>query len=134
MDDLVRLIEVTPGTPLETGGFRIASRWNHHFLPYGTLGLKFTACGKTWGISGDTKFSTRINQIINRSELEPDWFSDCDLVFHEIDFFNPDGVHSHWEEVAKIQNHIPGTLYGYHSPEVDDPPVPLVRQGQIFRL
>ncbi len=134
IDRLVDFQELSPGTPLKFDGITIESRWNHHFLPYGTLGLKISAGGKTCGISGDTKFSTSINAIVGRPELAPSWFTDCDLVLHEVDFFNPDGVHSHWEEVAKIRDAISGTLYGYHSPEVDAPPLPQVREGQTFRL
>ncbi|MCG8616624.1 MAG: MBL fold metallo-hydrolase, partial [Desulfobacterales bacterium] len=131
---LIRFIELTPGVPLGVDGLTITSRLNHHILPYGTLGLKVSAGGKTVGISGDTKFCTTINRVINRPELEPEWFNACDLVLHEIDFSSAGGVHSYWEEVAKLRDQIPGTLYGYHSPRVDDPPIPLIRQGQTFRL
>ncbi|HCY83935.1 MAG TPA: hypothetical protein DHV36_02240 [Desulfobacteraceae bacterium] len=131
---MIRFLELTPGIPLDVDGMRITPRLNHHILPYGTLGLKVSAGGKTVGISGDTKFCTAINRVLGRPELEPDWFRECDLVLHEIDFFNAHGVHSYWQEVATLRDQIPGRLYGYHSPEVVDPPIPLVRQGQTFRL
>ncbi len=134
MDQWVSFAELKPGTPLDLGGLNIQSRWNHHFLPYGTLGLKLSAGDRCCGISGDTKYSTQINQVLGRPELEAEWFGECDLILHEIDFYNADGVHSHWEEVAKIRDTVSGKLYGYHSTEMEDTPIPLVRQGQTFRL
>ncbi|MCG8687833.1 MAG: MBL fold metallo-hydrolase [Desulfobacterales bacterium] len=134
IEQLVAFTEINPGTPLTFDGITIDSRWNHHFLPYGTLGIKISGGGRRCGISGDTKFSTRINEVVGRPELEPSWFADCDLVLHEVDFVSPDGVHSYWEEVAKIQDAIAGKLYAYHSPEVNSPPIDLVREGQTFRL
>ena len=134
MDQLVEFRELKPGTPLQIGGITVDARWNHHFLPFGTLGLRISAGGKTCGISGDTKFSTAINAVVGRPELDPAWFADCDLILHEVDFVSADGVHSYWEEVAKIRDTVSGTLYGYHSPEVESPPLPQVRDGQTFTL
>jgi len=131
---LVDVAFLAPGIPLDLGPVRIESRWNHHFLPYGTLGLKISAGGKSFGYSGDTKFDETINEILNREELTPQWFTPCDLVFHEIDFDNPAGVHSHWKQVEALQRAIPGQVLGYHTPFLDNAPLPLAREGQTYYL
>jgi hypothetical protein len=61
-------------------------------LHYGTLGLKISAGGKTIGFSGDTKFDEKINKFLKRDELLPQWFAYCILIFHEIDFYNPNSA------------------------------------------
>jgi len=133
-DKLVNHTRLKPGIPLELGPIQIECRWNHHFLPYGTLGLKIMAGGKCFGYSGDTKFDEAINKILNRRELTAEWFSPCDLVFHEIDFDNPMGVHSHWKQVQKLQRDIPGLVLGYHTPYLDNAPFPLTEEGKRYYL
>jgi len=132
--EVVNFIPLSPKAPLQINSIRIESRWNHHFLPYGTLGLKISAGGKIFGFSGDTKFDETINNIINRSELLPQWFSPCDLVFHEIDFDNPNSVHSHWKQVQKLQQEISGQVLGYHTPFLPNGPLPLVEEGKTYSL
>lgn len=131
---LVRLTPMQPGSSVNIGNIEISCRLNHHFLPFGTLGLKFTAQGKTFGYSGDTKFDPAINEIIGREELEPEWFSECELVFHEVDFNNPNGVHTHWKQLQKLADAIPGRVLAYHTPHLVHAPLPLVEQGKVYRL
>ena len=133
-DRLVNFIPITPGSPLTLGALEIESRWNHHFLPYGTLGLKFSGNGKTFGFSGDTKYDEAINAVLKREELLPQWFARCDLVFHEMDFDNPASVHSHWKQVQKLQQAIPGRVLGYHTPFLANAPLPLAVEGKIYCL
>ena len=125
---------ITPGEYFDLEGIQVLARWNHHFLPYGTLGIKINAGGKTWGLSGDTKFNTEINKILKRQELTEAWFSDCHLVFHEVDFDNIKGVHSYWKEVDKIRKAIQGELIVYHTRDKDTPPIPIVQEGKTYRL
>jgi len=131
---LVNFTSLTPGNILQLGSIQFDARWNHHFLPYGTLGFKISAGGKTLGFSGDTKLDETINAIINRDELLPQWFAPCDLVFHEIDFDNPTSVHTHWKQVEKLQQIIPGKVLGYHTPFLANAPVPLVQEGKTYYL
>ncbi|MEN8199148.1 MAG: MBL fold metallo-hydrolase [Thermodesulfobacteriota bacterium] len=133
-DRLVNFSELKPGTPRELGPINIECRKNQHFLPYGTLGFKISAGGKTFGYSGDTKFDESINEILGRPELTSQWFSSCDLVFHEIEFDNPMGVHSHWKQVQKLQGDIPGRVLAYHTPFLDNAPFPLAKEGQRYYL
>ncbi len=133
-DTLVNFIALVPGISLETGAVRIDSRWNHHFLPYGTLGFKISAGGKTFGFSGDTKLDETINGIVNREELLPEWFAGCHLVFHEVDFDNPGSVHTHWKQVEKLQQVISGQVLGYHAPFLENGPLPLVQEGKTYYL
>ena len=133
-DALVNLTPLVPGKTFEVGAIRVESRWNHHFLPYGTLGLKFSAGGKTLGFSGDTKLDETINRIVCRDELLPQWFAGCDLVFHEVDFDNPGGVHTHWKQVEKLQQVISGQVLGYHTSYLANGPLPLVQEGKTYSL
>ncbi len=131
---LIRLIPIIPGKKLVIGSIGIECRWNHHFLPYGTLGLKFIGGGKSFGFSGDTKFDDRINGIVNRKELLPQWFDHCDLIFHEVDFDNPNSVHTHWKALEKLVQSISGQVLGYHTPLLSNAPLPLVEQGKTYTL
>jgi len=131
---VVNFIPLTPKTPLQIDSIRIESRWNHHFLPYGTLGLKISAGEKTFGYSGDTKLDESINTIIKRDELLPEWFESCDLIFHEIDFDNPRSVHTHWKQVQMLQQTVSGQVLGYHTPFLANGPMPLVREGKTYYL
>jgi L-ascorbate metabolism protein UlaG (beta-lactamase superfamily) len=134
INNWIDLMEIDPGKVFDLDGMKILSRWNHHFLPYGTLGIKISAGDRTWGLSGDTKFDTKINRILKRVELEESWFSDCDLVFHEVDFKNPKGVHTYWKEIYKIRDVIPGELFVYHTRKKDKPPIPIALEGMTYHL
>lgn len=133
-DSHVVFISLSPGTPLTLDSLRIDSRWNHHFLPYGTLGLRISAGGKTLGFSGDTKLDETINAVLKREELEPSWFRSCDLIFHEVDFNTPMGVHTHWKQVEKLQQAVSGRVLGYHTPFLANAPLDLVQEGRTYCL
>ncbi|ACS78411.1 MBL fold metallo-hydrolase [Maridesulfovibrio salexigens] len=134
MKEHVEVFSLKPGTPLQLGPIQIDSRWNHHILPYGTIGLKISAGGSCFGYSGDTKYDEDINQILNRPELEAGWFASCDLVFHEIEFDNPDSVHTHWKQVESLQSKIEGKVLGYHCPFLANSPFPLAEEGRCYVL
>ena len=134
LKNLVKVQQLKPGTPLDFGTLKIESRWNHHIIPYGTIGLKISAGGRSFGYSGDTKYDEKLNSILKRPELDAEWFSDCDLVFHEIEFDNPNSVHTYWKEVEALQQAISGKVLGYHSSYIDDSPFQLVKEGHHYRL
>jgi ribonuclease BN (tRNA processing enzyme) len=130
--DHVEFFELVPGRTLKLGQLTIESRWNHHILPYGTVGLKISGGGSCFGYSGDTKYDEEINKLLNRAELDAEWFGDCDLVFHEIEFDNLDSVHSHWKQVESLQNRIKGRVLGYHCPFLKNSPFPLAEEGRCY--
>lgn len=130
----VEVFPLQPGTPLQLGEVQIESRWNHHILPYGSVGLKISAGGSCFGYSGDTKYDEEINRILNRPELEAEWFAACDLVFHEIEFDNPHSVHSYWKQVESLQSKINGRVLGYHCPYLANSPFPLAEEGKCYVL
>lgn len=132
--DLVNVELLQPGIPFALGPIKIESRWNHHILPYGTIGLRISAGGKCFGFSGDTKYDELINRVLKREELEAGWFTPCDLVFHEIEFDNPNSVHTHWKQVEVLQQAIPGKVLGYHTPYLKNSPFDLVREGKRYLL
>ncbi|MBN2123651.1 MAG: MBL fold metallo-hydrolase [Deltaproteobacteria bacterium] len=133
MDRHISFTQVSPGKILELSGMRIETRWNHHFLPYGTLGIKIQAGGRMWGFSGDTKLDAAINAVLKRPELSGRWFRDCDLVFHEVDFHSPDGVHTYWKEVDRLRDEIAREVFVYHTQHIDNAPLPIARQGETYR-
>jgi len=134
MEEAILLLAVIPGKLLNLNGMHIIPRLNHHFLPYGTLGIKICTGNKTLGFSGDTKFDRRINKILNRPELEGHWFNDCDLLFHEVDFENPAGVHSYWREVETIKEQIACELLTYHTKSQATPPLSIAQKGKTYRF
>lgn len=131
---LVNFLPLSPELPLNLDSIQVDCRWNHHFLPYGTLGLKISANGKTLGFSGDTKFDEAINKILKRDDLLPQWFSPCDLIFHEVDFDNPHGVHTHWKQLEMLARAVPGRVLGYHTPYLENAPLELVQEGKTYSL
>ncbi len=133
-DALVRFTPVRPGRVLELDGMEILTRWNHHILPHGTLGLKITAGGRTFGFSGDTKLDETINARLGRQELLPQWFGGCDLVFHEVSFDHPLGVHTYWKEVKKLGDILDCPVLGYHTDQKVDRPIPLAEEGKTYCL
>ena len=113
---------------------KIQSRWNHHILPYGTVGLRISAGGKCFGYSGDTKYDETINTVLKREELTAAWFAPCDLVFHEIEFNNPSSVHTHWRQVESLQRAISGKVLGYHTAFLENSPFALAKEGCRYLL
>jgi ribonuclease BN (tRNA processing enzyme) len=130
----VNFIPITPRKSVQIGAIELKCRWNHHFLPFGTLGFKFSAGGKTFGFSGDTKFDESINAILKRDELLPQWFESCALVFHEVDFNSPGSVHTHWKQLEKLQQTISAQVLCYHTPVLDNGPLPQVVEGRTYHL
>jgi hypothetical protein len=98
------------------------------------LGIKIYAGDSAWGLSGDTKFDTKINRILKKVELDESWFRDCNLVFHEVDFENPEGVHTYWKELEEIRDTIEGELFVYHTCGKDNPPMPIATEGMTYHL
>jgi hypothetical protein len=135
--DLMHLVNVqslVPGRPFYLGPVKIESRWNHHILPYGTVGLRISAGGKCFGYSGDTKYDETINGILKREELTAEWFASCDLLFHEIEFDNPDSVHTYWKQVESLQSAIRGKVLGYHTASLENSPFDLAKEGCSYLL
>lgn len=134
LEEYINVVPLVPGNPFSLGPISIESRWNHHILPYGTVGLKVSAGGKCFGYSGDTKYDEAINAVLKREELTASWFARCDLVFHEIEFDNPNSVHSHWKQVESLQRSIPGKILGYHTPFLENSPFDLAIEGHRYLL
>jgi len=72
--------------------------------------------------------------IVNREKLLPQWFALCDLVFHEVDFNNPNSVHTHWKSLEKFSQSVSGQVLGYHTPFLANAPLPLVEHGKTYYL
>lgn len=109
------LIPLTPEKSCTLGNYKIEARWNHHIIPYGTLGLKISSKSNCWGFSGDTKYDEKIIKVLKRKELEPEWFENCDVLFHEVDFKSPKTVHTYYKELQKLETNFSGKLFVYHT-------------------
>lgn len=134
LDGFLRIVFLEPGTSLVLGNMTIKSRWNHHILPYGTVGLKISAGGQCFGYSGDTKYDESLNTLLQKKELTASWFKECDLIFHEIEFDNPHSVHSHWKQVEALQKEVPGKVLGYHTQKLPNSPFELAVEGRRYLL
>ena len=111
----IELITLLPENILRIGEIVIESRWNHHILPYGTLGLKFKGGGSCVGISGDTKYSKRIVNYLGNEKLKAEWFKECDIIFHEVSYTSPVTVHTFWRDLQELGNEIKGEIIVYHT-------------------
>jgi ribonuclease BN (tRNA processing enzyme) len=115
MEEDIELIPLFPDNILRIGEIVIESRWNHHILPYGTLGLKFKGGGSCVGISGDTKYSKRIVNYLGNEKLKAEWFKDCDIIFHEVSYPSPVTVHTFWKDLQVLGKEIKGEIIVYHT-------------------
>ena len=79
------------------------------------MGLKISGKGYCWGFSGDTKYDEKLIAILKIIELEPEWFQDCDFVFHEVNFESSNSVHTYYKELLKLKKKISGKLFVYHT-------------------
>ncbi len=114
----IELIPLTPDKSITVSDHKIEARWNHHIIPYGTLGLKISGKANCWGFSGDTKYDEKIIASLNKKKLEPEWFENCNLVFHEVDFESSKSVHTYYKELLKLENKIRGKLFVYHTDSI----------------
>lgn len=113
--EYIELIKLSPDNPITFDNYKLKVRWNHHILPYGTLGLKICTKGSCWGLSGDTKYSMDIVRKLKKEELSPEWFAECNVVFHEVEFDNPNGVHTYYKDLLELQGKIKGRIFVYHA-------------------
>ena len=115
IDKYIELISLTPGKSITFSDHKIEARWNHHIIPYGTLGLKISGKSYCWGFSGDTKYDEKLIALLKIKELEPEWFRNCDFVFHEVNFESSNSVHTYYKELLKLKKKINGKLFIYHT-------------------
>jgi ribonuclease BN (tRNA processing enzyme) len=115
IEKYIEFISLTPYNSITLGDSKIEARWNHHIIPYGTLGIKLTRKGSCFGFSGDTKYDEKIIALLKRKELEPKWFESCDVVFHEVDFESYKTVHTNYKELLKFKKKINAKLFVYHA-------------------
>jgi len=115
MEKYIEFISLTPDKSIMLYDSKIEARWNHHIIPYGTLGLKISRKGSCFGFSGDTKYDEKIIASLKRKNLEPKWFENCDIVFHEVDFEPFKTVHTNYKELLKLEKKIKGKLFVYHT-------------------
>lgn len=115
IEKYIEFISLTPDKSITLGDSKIEARWNHHIIPYGTLGIKVSRKGSCCGFSGDTKYDEKIIASLKRKELEPKWFESCDVVFHEVDFESSKTVHTNYKELLKLEKNMNAELFVYHT-------------------
>ena len=115
-DLIVNHINIIPNVTLPYHHGYLTVRLNHHVLKSGTLGLKIQFKNNIFALSGDTKYDSSLAlKMKNNPSFDISWYNDCHLIFHEVEFENPNTVHTFYTEVAKIMEKIKGKLFVYHS-------------------
>ena len=132
-DQIVKLERLTPNEPLPYFKSVITARLNHHPLRQGVLGLKFEFNEICFGISGDTLYNEQLIEKLKREELTYKFFKKCDLLFHEVEFKNPNTVHSYYKEVEKLSKKIKGKLFVYHT-HIRKKLLPLAKEGYWYSI
>lgn len=94
------------GKEFDYKNLKIISRNNHHCLKYTTLGLKIKYKKRIIGISGDTKYSQYVNNILKRNELQPEWFEGSEIIFHEATQKSDYSVHTFFEDLIEFKEHL----------------------------
>lgn len=133
MRSYIDFTELDPAKIINYHGAKIETRFNHHIVPAGTIGFKISYNGKTLGISGDTKYDEEINKKLDNPKLSADWFADCDLILHEVDFSSPQTIHTTYDELMKLMSKVKGKLLVYHTVQVKEP-FELAREGACYQL
>ncbi len=115
-DSIVNHINIIPNASLPYYHGYLTVRLNHHVLPSGTLSLKVQFKNNIFALSGDTKYDSNLaSKTKNNPAFDISWYNDCHLVFHEVEFENPDNVHTYYKEIQNIMKKINGKVLVYHS-------------------
>ncbi len=115
IDYIVNHINIIPDTILPYYHGFLMVRLNHHVLKSGTLGLKVKYKDNIVAISGDTYYSEELaKRFPEKSAFDINWFNDCQLIFHEVEFENPHTVHTFYTELKKMQEKVKGKILTYH--------------------
>ena len=113
---LVNHINVIPDTTLPYHHGYLTVRLNHHPVKSGTLGLKIRYRDNCFALSGDNHYSEEFEaKYPNNSAFDSKWYSGCQLLFHEVDFFNPDTIHTYYKEIIKLQQKLKIKILCYHN-------------------
>lgn len=125
---------LSPDAPFAWHGAAIACRRNLHCLPYDTLGLKVAVAGATVGISGDTRYEPGLAARLGRPDLSHTWFSDCALVFHEVEPDVAPTVHTRPAALTALAAALTAPIYAYHCADRADLPCPRAARGMHFSV
>jgi len=118
MNYIINHINIIPDVELPYYHGSLLVRLNHHVLKSGTLGLKVKYKGNCAAISGDTLYSEELAKILkNRTAFDINWFKECQLIFHEVEFKKKGTVHTFYTELKKMQEKLEGKILGYHFSE-----------------
>ncbi|MBN1899047.1 MAG: hypothetical protein JW827_09735 [Spirochaetes bacterium] len=113
---LVHHVNIIPHYTLPYYHGYLTVRLNHHVLKSGTLGLKVQFKNNVFALSGDTKYDSHLaRRLRGKPSFDPSWYNDCHLVFHEVEFEDPNNAHTYYKEVKKIASRIHGQVLVYHS-------------------
>ncbi|MBU1075726.1 MAG: hypothetical protein KKH98_00440 [Spirochaetes bacterium] len=115
-NDLVNHINIIPHSTLPYYHGYLTVRLSHHVLRSGTLGLKIRYKNNVFALSGDTFYSEEFEKKHPQcTSVDSSWYNDCDLIFHEVEFFKKDTVHTYYTEIKKLQNKLNGKILVYHN-------------------
>ena len=109
-------INIIPNATLPYYHGYITVRLNHHVLKSQTLSFKIHYKNNIFAISGDTKYDSKLAlKLKNNLAFDIGYYNDCHLLFHEVEFQNPNNVHTFYKEVEKIKANTKAKVLVYHS-------------------
>lgn len=136
---IVNHINIIPNVTLPYYHGYLTVRLNHHVLKSGTLGLKVQFKNNVFALSGDTKYDSKLAlKLKNNPAFDISWYNDSHLIFHEVEFEDPNNVHTFYTEVQKIIENVNGKLLVYHNsspkfllPKVEEYTRYIIKDGNL---
>jgi len=131
-DSLVNHINIIPYStlPYHHGYLTVRKTW--HPLKCGVLALKVKYKNSSFALSGDTYYSDEFEKKYpNNLSLDSSWYNDCQLVFHEAEFFNKNTNHTFYTEIQKISQKTSAQIFCYHN-GTDRSLLPMVKEYKKY--
>ncbi len=129
---LVNHINIIPNStlPYYHGYLTIRTAW--HPLKCGVLGLKVQYKNNVFALSGDTYYSEELEkQFPGNISFDSSWYNDCQLIFHEVEFFNKNSNHTFYTEINKLSKKLKGKILVYHNSS-DKSLLPMVQENKKY--
>lgn len=114
--NLVNHINIVPNFTLPYYQGYLKVRLTHHPLKSGTLALKVQYKNNVFALSGDTYYSEKFEKKYSKNTAtDSSWYNDCQLLFHEVEFFKKNTVHTYYTDIKKLSRKINAKILVYHN-------------------
>jgi ribonuclease BN (tRNA processing enzyme) len=125
LDDYFEVTLTSETQPVRVGPFSIECRRTLHAVP--TTALRIQAGGRTLGFSADTAYDSTLI----------DWLSPADLIVHEVTFGEHTGLHTPYDKLAALPEHLRAKMRLIHYPDAFDLEASVIeplRQGRSYTV